>query len=350
MERQHRRQAQLAQPDIEGGSDDDDGHNPEEEEDDDYGYEDEVEDARQVYASPSNRSRPSSSSSRRTRGRQNGGVYDFQAPGPLVFDEVEEAAPQRQRRGRVERHRSPSAARFTPSPGARHSRAVDGFSPASSAAPMAASNRSPASATNDATVRYLKSRLGVLEAAVTKLQEETGSLREQLSSAEQEKASAETSANEFRTRMQRAETRVEKLKRSNESLQSKLADRDAEAASLRADIRRIEQENKSIVAERRNRDVRLNRALQSVQKYKEKLRAQQNNAERSGDVSRTELAQLRAENKRLKQQKTELMAAFNKQFKLIDLLKRQKMHMEAAKLLQFTEEEFLRSLELGDRF
>lgn len=83
---------------------------------------------------------------------------------------------------------------------------------------------------------------------------------------------------------------------------------------------------------------------------------------------------LLAENRMLKKQKAELIVGFKKQLKLIDILKRQKvgvsstwrtietlhcnsltrgfcfyvqMHFEAAKLLSFTEEEFMKALDWG---
>jgi len=55
---------------------------------------------------------------------------------------------------------------------------------------------------------------------------------------------------------------------------------------------------------------------------------------------------LTAEAAALRDQRADLLQAFRKQAKLIDVLKRQKMHLEAARLLAFTEEEFTKTLEL----
>lgn len=62
-------------------------------------------------------------------------------------------------------------------------------------------------------------------------------------------------------------------------------------------------------------------------------------------VAQSEHHRVLAANKQLERQRSELLAAFKKQLKLVDLLKRQKVHMEAARMLQFTEDEFIAALE-----
>ena len=62
-------------------------------------------------------------------------------------------------------------------------------------------------------------------------------------------------------------------------------------------------------------------------------------------LSQAELQRKDAEIRLLERQRNELLVAFKKQLKLIDILKRQKMHIEAAKLLSFTEDEFLKTLD-----
>ena len=58
-----------------------------------------------------------------------------------------------------------------------------------------------------------------------------------------------------------------------------------------------------------------------------------------------ELEKLSNEVKKLEKQKNELYIAFKKSIKLCSILKRQKVHLENARLLAFTEEEFKQLLE-----
>ena len=59
-------------------------------------------------------------------------------------------------------------------------------------------------------------------------------------------------------------------------------------------------------------------------------------------------ALLCTQNRRLERQRAELVVAFKKQLKLIEVLKRQRLHLEASRALQFTEEEFMQTLEMGN--
>ena len=62
---------------------------------------------------------------------------------------------------------------------------------------------------------------------------------------------------------------------------------------------------------------------------------------------RNECGKLEAKVSRLERQKSELLSAFKKQAKLVDVLRRQRVHVEAARALAFTEEEFMKTLDWG---
>ncbi|VTJ65576.1 Hypothetical predicted protein [Marmota monax] len=95
-------------------------------------------------------------------------------------------------------------------------------------------------------------------------------------------------------------------------------------------------------------EVRLNRALEEAEKYKLELSKLRQNNKDIANEEHKKIEMLKSENKKLEKQKGELIIGFKKQLKLIDVLKRQKMHIEAAKMLSFTEEEFMKALEWGN--
>eukprot|EP00667_Euglena_gracilis_P013078 EG_transcript_13474 len=93
--------------------------------------------------------------------------------------------------------------------------------------------------------------------------------------------------------------------------------------------------------------VLLQKAQQDVQKVKSAAEQEVTALASKQDELRSENERLAAEVALLKAQRGDLLQAFRKQGKLIDVLKRQKMHLEASRLLAFTEEEFTKTLELG---
>lgn len=58
---------------------------------------------------------------------------------------------------------------------------------------------------------------------------------------------------------------------------------------------------------------------------------------------------IQQENKLLEKQRNELFQAFKKQLKLIDILKREKTHLEAAHLFHYAQNQFSKALELGKK-
>ena len=94
-------------------------------------------------------------------------------------------------------------------------------------------------------------------------------------------------------------------------------------------------------------NVRLNRAQEQIETLKIQLKEARSGGREDNEVMRKQNEKMAAEMRRLERQRNELLAAFRKQLKLVDVLKRQKLHIESAKLLSFTEAEFSKTLELG---
>ena len=95
----------------------------------------------------------------------------------------------------------------------------------------------------------------------------------------------------------------------------------------------IETEKQKLLTESKRNDVKINRLLFENEKLKQQVTNLKSQKSSNYDNNNNEIKRLQIDNKKLKTQKSQLLLAFKKQFKLIDILKRQKMHIEAAKLL-----------------
>nr|XP_038040655.1 testis-expressed protein 9 isoform X3 [Anas platyrhynchos] len=200
----------------------------------------------------------------------------------------------------------------------------------------------------EAQIRFLKAKLHVMQEELDSLasecrkkDDENQSLKSRLKDTEEEK-----------TRLQRTisvqQSQNEKYKMLSQEANKKSEGLQQEVIALGKELEHLKRVQKQAATSQSATEVRLNRALEEAERYKVELnKLKQSNK----DVVNQELKaieELKTENKKLQKEKGELIAGFKKQLKLIDILKRQKMHIEAAKMLSFTEEEFMKALEWGN--
>eukprot|EP00064_Thunnus_orientalis_P010295 superscaffoldBa00001384_g10321 len=156
---------------------------------------------------------------------------------------------------------------------------------------------------------------------------------------------------EDRARLQKTtsiqQTQIEKHRALAEESARKCDGLQVQVSGLHKEIENLNRSNKQAAAANSTVEVRLTRAQEEVERLKTQLnKMKQMNKDKLNEEHQSK-ENLLAENKVLKKQKAELIVGFKKQLKLIDILKRQKMHFEAAKLLSFTEDEFMKALDWG---
>ena len=118
-----------------------------------------------------------------------------------------------------------------------------------------------------------------------------------------------------------------------------------EVASLKKDLQTAERIVKQAEAASKAKETQLKRATETIARMKTQMGEllEKGSGDDKSDRARADAAEARV--KVLEKQRSDLISAFKKQMKLIDVLKRQKMHIEAARLLSFTEEEFVKALD-----
>ncbi|XP_078097573.1 testis-expressed protein 9 isoform X1 [Mustelus asterias] len=200
----------------------------------------------------------------------------------------------------------------------------------------------------EAQIRFLKAKLRVMQEELDRLvheynkkDDENDSLNSRVKEIEEERNKLQKTASIQQTHIEKYKNLADEAHRRSDGLQQQVT-------SLQKELDSQKRAQKQAATNYSAIEVRLNRALEEVEKYKTELnKVKQSNKDTTNQEKLT-IEQLRSENKKLEKQKMELMAGFKKQMKLIDILKRQKMHMEAAKMLSFTEEEFIKALEWGN--
>merc|ERR1740127_262623 len=131
--------------------------------------------------------------------------------------------------------------------------------------------------------------------------------------------------------------------------EAKLHDLETVKSQLLKEKDQLDLQHRKSEAENASKEAKLNHAAEECERLKAKLKEVSGQDRDRAHSERREVERLTNEVRKLERQRSELISAFKKQMRLIDVLKRQRAHMEAAQVLAFTEEEFIRILELGDK-
>lgn len=195
-----------------------------------------------------------------------------------------------------------------------------------------------------ATVRLQKARLLALEKALSKLSKENLDSTQALKAANKKVEELSEQNRQLKRSLQKNEVLGAKTKKGYVDEQQRAKNFQRELQVAKRDLNQVSKEKAVLQTTSKNLDLKLNRALADIDKLKGRVKNQRTQVKSTGDTSRKELIKAKTDLRRVQQHNKELIIAFKKQMKLIDVLKRQKMHMEAAKMLSFTEEEFAKSI------
>ncbi|TTK32049.1 Testis-expressed protein 9 [Bagarius yarrelli] len=199
----------------------------------------------------------------------------------------------------------------------------------------------------EAQIRFLKAKLRVMQEELNRLSHEcnkmddkNGVLSSKLKDVEEDRVRLQRTTSTQQTQLEKQRALAEDANRNCESLRHQVA-------TLQKEVEGMKRVQKQASSSHNATEVRLNRALEEAERSKAELNKLKQSSKDSANQEQQRMEALQAENKKLEKQKAELITGFKKQLKLIDILKRQKMHYEAAKVMSFTEEEFMKALDWG---
>ncbi|KAJ3251923.1 Golgin sub A member 2 [Chytriomyces hyalinus] len=196
----------------------------------------------------------------------------------------------------------------------------------------------------EATNRLLKAKLVVVQEEMEKIVKNQGIKDSAIAMLEEKLKFFDEERSKISKKMQTLQSQIEKVTKANVDLKAKNETLEAERGSLKKELDAVSKSQKTVESDVNSKDLRLNRALEEVDKLKQALGKSNSDSKDKMETLKKNQHDLLNENKKLVKQKAELLGIFKKQNLLIDNLKRQKLHLEAAALLDFSEEEFVRAL------
>ncbi|XP_057624251.1 testis-expressed protein 9 [Chionomys nivalis] len=199
----------------------------------------------------------------------------------------------------------------------------------------------------EAQLRFLKAKLHVMQEELDSVVCECSKKEDEIQDLKSKVKTFEEDCVKQQRTITSQQSQIEKYKNLFEEANNRCDGLQQQLSAIERELENKRRLQKQAATSQSATEVRLNRALEEAEKYKVELNKLRQSNKDIANEDHQKIEVLKSENKKLERQKGELLIGFKKQLKLIDILKRQKMHIEAAKMLSFSEEEFMKALEWG---
>ena len=191
--------------------------------------------------------------------------------------------------------------------GAEGAAAVIGLSTAGDADPVSEDMGS------EATIRYQRAKLRVLEQEIEKVVADNKATSRALAEERQGRKKDTESYTQLQKRVKGLEAEAEKQRKRADFNARKLETSELELAAVKKELEVALRAQKNVAGESSTKDVRMNRALEELEKYKGLLKERKAQEKDKEDNVKSELERAVRDNRKLEKQKVELIAAFRKQ-------------------------------------
>ena len=194
-------------------------------------------------------------------------------------------------------------------------------------------------------MRMLNVKIRGLETALDKLNFEKSEVSQEKDQLDKEIKIIDDQRRRLDVTNRNLSTQLEKNKGELEDVRHKFSVLEEDNSLLKKEIEDAKKESKKNLSKKSSSDIRLNRALEEAAKLRGQLQAAERDKKDAIESGKKSVDELTLKTKFLEKQRNELLTGFKKQMELIDVLKRQKLHLEAAHVLKYTEEEFMQTLD-----
>lgn len=193
--------------------------------------------------------------------------------------------------------------------------------------------------------RMLNIKIRGLETALDKINFEKSEIIQEKEQLEKEVKLLDEQRRRLDATNRNFQSQLEKAKGELVDVRHKLNTAEENIHLLKKESEEAKRDAKKNLSKKSTSDVRLNRALEEASKLRGELSAAEREKKDAKENGKKSVDELTLRTKFLEKQRNELLHGFKKQMELIDVLKRQKLHLEAAHVLKYTEEEFMQTLD-----